>query len=94
MNLIPTLDRVAICREEKEKVTKGGIVLPGDAQKESNFGIVVAVGPGGFNQDGTRRPMSVKVNDRVLFTDYHTTKTGSSIVICDDEDVLAIARAG
>jgi len=90
MKLTPTLDRIAIIREKKEQVSKGGIVIPSDAQKESNYGEVVAVGPGGFNQDGSRRPMSVKVGDIVFFTDYHVTTTESKVVIVDDEDVLAI----
>jgi len=92
MKLTPTMDRVAIERESNEAKTKGGIILPDKAQKESNYGIVVAVGPGGFNQDGSRRPMGIKVNDRVFFTDYHTTTTGSKVVIADEEDILAIAR--
>lgn len=92
MKLIPTLDRVAIIREEKKKVSEGGIHLPGPAQPESNYGEVVAVGPGGFNQDGSRREMSVKVGDIVFFTDYHVTTTESKVVIVDDEDVLAIVK--
>lgn len=92
MKLEPTLDRVAIIREEKEQVSKGGIILPDNAKKESNYGKVVAVGPGGFNQDGSRRPMSVKKGDRVFFTDYHTTTTDSKVVIVDDEDILAVVK--
>lgn len=90
MKLTPTLDRVAIKREKKEEISAGGIVLPRDAQKESNYGEVVAIGPGSFNQDGSRREMSVKVGDVVFFTDYHITTTKSKIVIVDDEDILAI----
>lgn len=92
MKLTPTLDRVAILPDPKEEKTKGGILIPDKAQKEVNYGIVVAVGPGGFNQDGTRRPMSVKVKDRVFFTDCHLTETGSKVVIVDDEDILAVAK--
>lgn len=92
MKLFPTLDRVAIEREDSETQTEGGIILPDKSQKESNYGIVLAVGQGGFNADGTRRPMGIKVGDRVLFTDYHTTTTGSKVVICDEEDILAVAR--
>ena len=92
MKLTPTLDRVAIRREDSEAKTKGGIILPDKAQTESNYGIVVAVGPGAFNQDGSRRPMGIKVNDRVFFTDYHTTTTNSDIVIADEEDILAVAK--
>ena len=92
MKLEPTLDRVAIIREEKEEVTKGGIVLPENAKEESNYGEVVAVGPGGWNQDGSRREMPVKVGDIVFFTDYHITTTKCKVVIVDAEDILAIVR--
>lgn len=92
MKLTPTLDRVAILPDPKEEKSKGGIIIPGKAQKETNYGTVVAVGPGGFNMDGTRRPMSVKVKDRVFFTDCHLTQTGSKVVIVDDEDILAVAK--
>lgn len=91
MKLIPTLDRVAIIREEKKKKSDGGIIIPN--AEDSNYGEVVAVGPGGFNMDGSRRPMSVKKGDIVFFTDYHTTTTESKVVIVDDEDVLAIVKA-
>lgn len=92
MKLIPTLDRVAIIREEKKKTSKGGIILPDSSKEESNYGTVIAVGPGGFNQDGSRREMSVKVGDVVFFTDYHITVTGSKTVIVDDEDILAVVK--
>lgn len=92
MILTPTLDRVAIMPDPKEEKTKGGILIPGNAQKEVNYGTVIAVGPGGFNQDGSRRPMSVAVKDRVFFTDCHLTETGTKVVIVDDEDILAVAK--
>jgi len=94
MKLIPTLDRVAIIREEKKKTSKGGIILPDKAKEESNFGTVVAVGPGAFNMDGSRREMSIKKGDVVFFTDYHITQTESKVVIVDDEDILAVVSNG
>lgn len=90
MELAPTLDRVAIKREDRKKKSDGGIILPN--QEESNYGEVVAVGPGAFNMDGTRRVMSVKKGDIVFFTDYHTTVTGCKTVIVDEEDILAIVE--
>ena len=92
MKLTPTLDRVAIIREDKKQKTDGGIILPDGSKEESNYGEVVAVGPGGFNEDGSRREMSVKVGDVVFFTDYHVTVTGCKTVIVDDEDILAIVK--
>lgn len=92
LKLQPTFDRVAIIREPKEQVSKGGIVLPKNAKEESNYGEVVAVGPGGFNDDGSRREMGIKVGDIVFFGDYHMTTTGSKVVIVDEEDILAIVK--
>lgn len=91
MKLTPTMDRVAILPDGPIKKTEGGILLPEKGQKEVHYGTVLAIGPGGFNIDGSRREMSVKPNDRVLFSGSHNlTPTGSKVVIVDDEDVLAI----
>lgn len=92
MNLQPTFDRVAIIREPKDKTSKGGIIIPEGAKEESNYGEVVAVGPGAFNDDGSRRKMGIKVGDIVFFMDYHLTKSSTNVVICDEEDVLAIVK--
>jgi len=91
MKLQPTLDRVAIIKDE-EKVTKGGIILPDNIKKKKlKFGIVVAVGPGEFNDDGSRRPMSVKKGDRVVFIDQYPP-FGGEILMADDADILAIVK--
>ena len=93
MRLVPTLDRVVIRRDTEEAQTSGGIILPEDAKKESNFGEVIAVGPGAFLPDGQHRPIRLSLGQRVLFTDYHTTKAGGKdIVIVDEEDVLAVVE--
>ena len=82
----------AHCRDEAEQVTKGGIILTKDTQKESNYGTIIAVGPGRTSVEmGCQIPVRLSVGQRVLFTDYHTTKAGGKdIVIVDEEDVLAV----
>lgn len=92
MKLQPTLDRVIILKETQETKSAGGIIIPGETEKETNFGTVVAVGPGGFNMDGSLREISVKVKDKVFFTNYYTTLSGSKMVVVADEDVLAIVK--
>ena len=94
LNLTPTLDRVVIRREECEETTPGGIVLPTEAKKQTERGVVLAVGPGAFNYDGSLRPMSVKPGDCVIFTVYYEIAQGSKVVIVNDEDILAIADTG
>lgn len=67
---VTPLRNMVLLRSLKEKVTKGGIVIPDNAQR--NHGElhlheceVLAVGPGA-TEDGTHVPMTVKNGDRVL----------------------------
>ncbi len=93
IKLQPTLDRVAILPDERIAVTEGKIIIPDKAQKKTHYGTVLAIGPGGFNIDGSRREMSVKEGDRVLYTGSHDlTQTGSKVIIADEEDIIAVAR--
>ncbi|GLV38763.1 uncharacterized protein CBL_05761 [Carabus blaptoides fortunei] len=72
--LIPLLDRVLIQRAEAVTKTKGGIVIPEKAQAKVLKGTVIAVGPGGRNNNGEHVPMSIKVGDTVLLPEYGGTK--------------------
>jgi chaperonin GroES len=93
MKIKPILDRVLIERDKPDDTTSGGIVLPNDAKKESNRGTVLAVGPGAERKNGTIKPVSVKVGDKVLFSDYHITqdeKIAGDKIIVDEEDILAV----
>ncbi len=85
MKLIPTEDRVLIKRLEEEEVTKGGIIIPDTAKEKPARGTIVAVGPGKFDKNGQRIPMTVKVGQTVLFGKY----AGNDIKV-DDEDHLVV----
>lgn len=65
----PLSDRVLVRREDMpDKKSAAGIVLPDTAQKEkSKMGIVLAVGPGRFSDEGEMIPMTIVVGDRVIF---------------------------
>ena len=65
----PLSDRVLVRREDMpDKKSAAGIVLPDSAQKEkSKMGVVLAVGPGRFGDEGDIIPMTVSVGDRVIF---------------------------
>jgi chaperonin GroES len=72
----------------------GGVILP-DSGVKRNEGEVVAVGPGGLNMEGKRRPMSVAVGDTVLLPEYggHTVKLGDQeFQLFRDEDILGILK--
>ena len=61
----------------------GGILLPESTQSKLNEGVVISVGPGKRDKDGSLLPMGVKVDDKVLLPQY-----GGSEVTIDDEDLV------
>jgi chaperonin GroES len=93
MNIKPLYDRVVIKRMEEEKVSAGGIVLPGTAAEKPIQGEVVAVGAGKPLDNGQVRSMQVKVGDKVLFGKYSGTEVkveGTEYLVVREEDVFAV----
>ena len=94
MNLRPLADRLIIAAGKKEEVTASGLVLPDTASKERpEQGEVIAVGPGRFDEDGERIPMSVKVGDTIVFKKYSPdeVKVGDKeYLVISESDVLAV----
>lgn len=94
VNFKPLSNHVFIEPLKEEKATKSGIVLPETAEKEKPMlGKVLAVGPGKFSEKGERMPMSVKVEDKVLFKKYGPDEIeidGKKYLVGSEEDILAI----
>ena len=91
--LKPLGDRVVIKPLPREEMTKSGIYLPDTAKEKPQEGTVVAVGPGRMTDDGKVLPMSVKVDDRVLYAKYAGTEYKQDDIeylICSEKDILAI----
>jgi chaperonin GroES len=82
MSIRPLYDNVAVKQSDTEETTQSGLVIPGSKASEEQ-GTVIAVGEGQVLQDGTIRPLTVKVGDTVLFTGK-----GASLVTVDGADVL------
>ena len=61
-----------LAEEEFGAVSLSGIIIPDTAKKDKpEQGIVVAVGPGKWDEDGEKRiPLDVKVGDRIIFSKY------------------------
>ena len=74
--ITPLADKVVIRPlNEKENDIKSasGIIIPStiESKDKSDQGIVVATGPGNWDEDGEKRiPLSVKAGDRVLFSSW------------------------
>lgn len=94
MTIRPLHDRVIIKRAEEETKSAGGIVLTGSAIDKSTRGVVIAVGVGRTLDNGTVKPMSVKVGDKVVFNEGYGTKKekldGEEVLIMSEQDILAV----
>lgn len=89
----PLHDRVIVKRIQEEEKTPGGIVIPDTAKEKPQQGIVVAVGDGQLTEEGKRRPMQVKVGDKVLFGRYAGTEVkikGEEHLIMREDEIMAI----
>lgn len=70
MNFKPLNDNVIVTRSKSDTVSKGGIYIPPTAQEKTSQGVVVAVGDGLPLDNGTVRPLTVKIGDTVLFDKF------------------------
>jgi len=88
-------DRVVVKPTPREEMTKSGIVLPDTAKEKPQEGTVLAVGPGGFDNDGKRTAMDVKVGQKVLYGKYAGTEfkvEEDELLIVSQKDILAIVE--
>ncbi len=96
MKIRPLRDRVVVRRVEEETTSLGGIVLPGSATEKPNQGIVVAVGDGAYLDNGDKRPVDVKVGDKVIFGKYADSNTvqvdGGELIILSENDISAVVE--
>jgi chaperonin GroES len=94
LKLRPLADRVIVEPLEKEEVTSGGILLPETAKEKPQEGLVVAVGPGRWDEDGKKRvEMEVSLNDKVIFAKYSGTEIkldDKKYLILSEKDILAV----
>jgi chaperonin GroES len=92
--LDPLEDRVVVKPEEEEETTVSGIVIPDTAKEKPQQGLIVAAGPGRF-EEGKRVPMDVKAGDKVLYSKYGGTEVkveGEEYLVLSSRDILAIVK--
>ena len=93
MKIRPLHDRVIVKREEEERKSPGGIVIPDTAAEKPIRGKVIAVGKGKILEDGKVRPLDVKVGDKILFGKYGGNEVkvdGEELLVLREEDIMAI----
>ncbi|GGO80471.1 10 kDa chaperonin [Marinobacterium nitratireducens] len=93
MSIRPLHDRLVVRRLEAETTSKGGILLPGNAQEKPSQGEVIAVGDGVTLDNGELRPLLLRTGDRVLFGKFSGSEVkldGETLLIMRESDVLAV----
>jgi chaperonin GroES len=89
----PLHDRVVVKRIEADERTKGGIIIPDTAKEKPQEGEVVAVGPGGRDENGKLITMDLKAGDRVLFGKWSGTEVkleGDDLLIMKESDIMGV----
>jgi chaperonin GroES len=93
MKFRPLHDRVVVKRLEEDTKTAGGIIIPDTAKEKPQQGEVIAVGPGGRDENGKVNPLDVKAGDRVLFGKWSGTEVkidGEDLLIMKESDILGV----
>ena len=95
MNLKPLGDRLIVEPIEQAELTASGIVLPETAKEKPMQGKVLAIGPGGRKEDGSRFAMDVSTGDTVLYAKYVGAEVkieNKKYLILKETDILAIVQ--
>jgi chaperonin GroES len=93
MKFRPLHDRVVVKRIDAEDKTAGGIIIPDTAKEKPSQGEVIAVGPGGRDENGKLFPIDVQVGDRVLFGKWSGTEVkidGQELLIMKESDIMGV----
>ena len=94
--LKPLEDRVVVQPLEAEQTTASGLVIPDTAKERPQEGKVLAVGPGRWDDEGSKRiPLDVKEGDIVLYSKYGGTEVkydGEEYLVLSARDLLAVVE--
>ncbi len=95
MKFRPLHDRVVVQRIDEDQKTAGGIIIPDTAAEKPQTGKVIAVGPGGRDDDGKIVPLDVKSGDKVLFGKWSGTEVkldGDELLIMQESDIMGVLK--
>jgi len=95
MDFKPMFDRVLIDQDTPETVTKSGFIIPDMSVEKANTGRIMAVGPGRTTKDGVLIPVTVQVDDRIMFMPGAGVKVkvnGTDMIVLKEEDIIALVE--
>ena len=93
MKIRPLYDRILVKRIEEQQKTAGGLFIPDTAKEKPQEALVVAVGNGKVQDNGSLRKLEVKAGDKILFSKYSGNEIkidGTEHLILREDDVLAV----
>jgi chaperonin GroES len=93
MRIRPLYDRILVKRVEEEQKTAGGLFIPDTAKEKPQRGVIVAVGNGKLQDDGSLRKLEVKAGDKILFAKYSGSEIkmeGVEHLILREDDILGV----
>jgi len=91
--LKPTENYVMIQRLDTPTTTPSGLVLTQESKESPNKGIVLAIGPGSYQELILIPVRNAKINDIVYFTKFagnEIEEQGKKYLFLKDSDILAI----
>ncbi len=95
-NIQPLFAYVLVRPVEQEQKTPSGIVLPDTAKEKPQIGEIMAIGPGGFNEDGEKMPVIVKVGQKVLYKKWGGNEVkvdGEEWLLIEQKDIMAVVSS-
>jgi len=99
--ITPLGDKVVIrplSDDERNTTSVSGIIIPDsvDNKEKNDQGVVVAVGPGAWDEDGEKRvPLDVKAGERVLFSSWRDKVTvgKAEYFVIPQSDIYGVIKA-
>lgn len=97
MKVNPISDRVIVKRIDADTATSSGIIIPDNVAEKPDRGVALAVGEGRRTEAGDLVPMTVSVNDQVIFGKFSGQVVkidGEELLILREEEIYAIIEEG
>jgi chaperonin GroES len=93
MKFRPLHDRVVVKRIDAEEKSAGGIIIPDTAKEKPSQGEIIAVGPGGRDENGKLIPIDLKTGELVLIGKWSGSEVkldGIDYLIMKESDIMGV----
>lgn len=91
----PLYDRILVKREEAQEKSAGGIIFP-ISETPMDRGVIVALGEGRLLNSGVIRKPTVKIGDKVFFSEHvgvEVDSDGEKLLMMNEDDLLGVFDA-